>query len=232
MPGRLPVTYLLSLVALPVVWLIVAFPVFDMVSGTDGTGGSMALECGRRVTNDADDGVSVISSVRVIVSWDEEWSSLHGADAEARARRVVLDAGSLFRGVGIHLLPVGTTPWESPDGAASISALMKAAHQAVPLDGADIVAVLSGQEPKTTEDGFAEVGGRFVIVAHHPERPGRDAQVLAHEMSHLFGAHHGCDVPGYEGLMAEVGFEEPDIICPCTRRILEMNARRFHEPSG
>jgi hypothetical protein len=29
--------------------------------------------------------------------------------------------------------------------------------------------------------------------------------------------------------MAEQGFEEPDLVCPCTRQILETNADRFHQ---
>jgi hypothetical protein len=29
--------------------------------------------------------------------------------------------------------------------------------------------------------------------------------------------------------MAKRGFQEPDLICPCTRQVLERNADRFHQ---
>jgi len=143
------------------------------------------------------------------------------------ARRVLLDAASLFRGVSIHLLPVRIVDWVSPDEADSVRDVWEAARETVPLGDADIVVVLSAQERVTAQDGYARVGGRYVVVAHHPNRPERNSLVLAHEVSHLFGAHHGCDVPGREGLMTPKGFDH-DLICPCTRRVLELNANRFH----
>lgn len=167
-------------------------------------------------------------STRVVLALDDEWGARFGDQAEQVARSLLIEVGGLFKGLHIHLLPVRVETWTSPDGATSARELGHIARAAVSSDGADIVIALTGT-PLTPEDGWAEVGGRYALVAHHPGAPARDAIVLAHEIAHLFGADHGCDVPGYEGLMAERGFEEARLICPCTRQILESNAARFHD---
>jgi hypothetical protein len=159
---------------------------------------------------------------------DEEWRTELGAGSEPAARQMIVDAASLFRGVHIHLLAVRTIEWDSPDELDSVRALLDAAEVSIPLDGVDIAVVLTAQAVETSRDGDARIGDRYAIVARHPDRPERDAMVLAHELSHLFGAHHGCDLPEHDGLMASQGFSEPELLCPCTRRVLEMNADRFH----
>ena len=53
--------------------------------------------------------------------------------------------------------------------------------------------------------------------------------MLAHEIAHLFGATHGCDLSEHEGVLANKGFDESEFICPCTRKVLEANAARFHQ---
>jgi hypothetical protein len=66
-------------------------------------------------------------------------------------------------------------------------------------------------------------------VRHHTDNHEQDEFVLAHEIGHVFGAHHGCNVPGLAGLMAESGVEQPVRLCPCTRRAIESNVQRFHD---
>ena len=187
------------------------------------------LLCGRPLTEVSGGGVSVARSVRVALVVDEEWRDDVPDSAGSEARRVLLDAGRLFRGIGIHFLPIRVLNWESPDDADSVRDLLRAGKQAMPPGDADIVVLLSAQRRATSADAIADVGGRHVVVAHHPANPEQDSLVLAHEISHLFGAHHGCDVPEREGLMAKEGFNDQNLICPCTRRILEMNAQRFHQ---
>ena len=73
--------------------------------------------------------------------------------------------------------------------------------------------------------------GQILIegAEHHEQQPEKAEFVLAHEIAHLFGATHGCDLADHEGVLASQGFDEPELICPCTRQLLEANAARFHE---
>lgn len=170
----------------------------------------------------------MVDSTRIVVATDEEWKAEFGAGSEAAARQMIAEAASLFRGVHIHLLAVRSVEWNSPDELDSVQELLDAAERFISLEGVDIAVVLTAQVVETSQDGYARTGDRYAIVARHPDRPERDAMVLAHELSHLFGAHHGCDLPEHDGLMASQGFTEPELLCPCTRRVLEMNADRFH----
>ncbi len=225
--------FALSLIALPAMWFTVAYSVGELLErDAVPDSGAPQLECGRHLTDAGGDVLPSAESVRVVLVTDEEWRATVPPSATFGARHVLLDAASLFRGLSIHLLPVRIVDWESPDDAATIRDVWVAARESIPLAeaGADIAVVLTAQARTTSQDGYAQVGGRYVAVAHHRGHPERDAVVLAHEVSHLFGAHHGCDVPGREGLMAAKGFDG-DLICPCIRRILELNANRFHNPS-
>jgi hypothetical protein len=221
--------YVVSLIALPAFWFVAVFAVDAALEGaTRPDHAADRLECGRHLTDLPVDAVPLVESVRVVLVTDEEWrDTIRGPQASV-ARHVLLDAASLFRGVSIHFLPVRIVDWESPDETNTIRDVWAVARESIPLGNADVAVVLTAQARTTSQDGHAGVGGRYVAVAHHPEHPGRDALVLAHEVSHLYGAHHGCDVPGRAGLMAPRGFDH-DLICPCTRRILELNANRFHE---
>lgn len=229
MRSRSQIRRVVALLALPVVWLAIVVPAMTFLE-PDFSGGAQGggPECGRRLLEAGFDHVPLRDSVRVVLVTDEEWRDTVGDPAASTARRVVLDAAGLFRGLGIHLLTVRTIPWTSPDEGATIRDTWQAAQRDVALEGEDIVIVMSAQPRSTAQDGYAQVGGEYVAVAHHPQHPERDALVLAHEISHLFGAHHGCDVEGREGLMTAEGFDQ-DLLCPCTRRILELNATRFHE---
>jgi hypothetical protein len=227
----IPYRYLLSLIVLPTVWFVSVFAIDEALEAPEHSGNDVGqLECGRHLTDPPDDALLLVESVRVVLVTDEEWRATMPGPQPSEARHILLDAASLFRGVSIHLLPVQIVDWESPDEADTIREVWAASRESITLDDADVAVVLTAQARTTSQDGYAEVGGRYVAVAHHPEHPERDALVLAHEISHLFGAHHGCDVPGREGLMAPRGFDR-DLICPCTRRILELNANRFHEDS-
>ncbi len=224
------VLYTAALLLLPVVWLILALPVGSALEPRSLTARPIAspLECGVHLDESANDSVALARSVRVALAFDEEWEQVLGESASVAARGILVDAAGFFRGLHIHLLPIRVSSWESPDELTSIAEVVGAAQDAIPLDGADVVVVFSAQRVDDEDDGDAEVGGRYAGVVHHPGHPERDLQVVAHEISHLFGAHHGCDVPGFPGLMASAGFDDPSVICPCTRRILEANAHRFH----
>jgi hypothetical protein len=219
--------YLGTLLLLPVAWLAVTLPGFGVRADLEGRAGPAVNECGVRLVEASSGATPLLGSSRVVVVTDEEWrTAVPDADG-TEARSVIFAAASLFRGIGIHLLPIRDVAWESPDDADTIEGIFEAAAAGVPLRDADFAIVLSAQPRSTTRDGYTEVGGSYVAVGHHPTDPGLDAFVLAHEVSHLFGAHHACDVPGRGGLMAERGFDE--LICPCTREVLELNAHRFHE---
>ncbi len=222
---------LYTLLLLPVTWLAVALISARALEWTPMSVEGEAqeiLSCGRRLSVGADDGrMFRAESTRVVLAIDEEWRARFHEESYTVARALLAEAASLFRGLHIHLLPVRAEEWSSPDGVDSAKALLQTAVAAVRLGDEDIVVALTGQR-LAPADGWAESGGRYAIVGHHPAKSERDAMVLAHEIAHLFGAHHGCDLPGHSGLMAEKGFNEPDLVCPCTRQVLEMNAARFH----
>lgn len=163
-----------------------------------------------------------------MLALDEEWQARFGGEAAAVARSLLADAGALFRSVNIHLLPVRVDVWESPDSQTTALELLEAVRESIDRADADIVIALTAQS-LAGADGRAEVGGRHALIEHHVEHPERDMFVLAHEIAHLFGATHGCDLAGHEGLLASKGFDEPGLICACTRELLEANAARFHE---
>ena len=195
--------------------------------GTTSGAASPPLECGRRLSSVSEDRI-VPRSARVVLAIDEEWYEEFGERAEPVARSILSDVSGLYRDIGLHLLPVRVTEWASPKELTSAEDLLVHVTDAVPLDGADLIVGLTGQVlPRV--DGFARVGGQVAVVGHHRGAPERDVLVLAHEIGHLFGAHHGCDIPGIAGVMAGTGFEDPLIVCPCTRTILEANVARFHE---
>ena len=221
--------FLTSLLLLPAVGIIVAGGAAWAASiWMPSESSHDSLACGEALAVPDHEAAFVIDSTRIVVAMDEEWIAAAGADAEAEARKMIVDAASLFRGVHIHLLPVRSVEWDSPDDVNSLAGLLEAAEASVPLDGVDIAVVLTAQTVETGNDGGARVGDRYAIVVRHPDRPELDSTVLAHELSHLFGAHHGCDLPEHDGLMASQGFREPDLLCPCTRQVLEINANRFH----
>jgi len=221
--------FLLSLLLLPTVGIVVAAGAAVAASiWMPSERSDNSLVCGEALAVPDHEAAFVVDSTRIVVAMDEEWMAAAGADAEAEARKMIVDAASLFRGVHIHLLPVRSVAWNSPDDVDSLAGLLEAAEESVPLDDVDIAVVLTAQTVATGSDGGARVGDRYAIVVRHPDRPELDSTVLAHELSHLFGAHHGCDLPEHEGLMASQGFSEPELLCPCTRQVLEINANRFH----
>lgn len=219
--------YLMSLIALPLTALAVTIPALTVLHPDFGTLDEEGLECGTRLVAGLDYEVSRLRSIRVALVTDEEWRERVPDLSGEAARRVVLEAASLFRGLGIHLLVVRTVDWVSPDSSPTIHETWEAAHDQVAVGDEDIAIVLTAQPRSTTVDGHAPVGGHYVAVAHHTRDPALDSLVLAHELSHLFGANHACDVSGRDGLMTATGFDY-DLICPCTRRILDLNAERFH----
>ena len=211
------------------VWLVVALVVGGILRLLDSdVASSLApLECGRQLSSVSGERLT-LRSVRVVMALDEEWRDRFGDDSEAVARSLVSDVSGLYRDIGLHLLPVRIVDWSSPDELDSAEDLLADLSETMQLDMGDVLFGLTGQ-PLPRIDGFARVGGQIAVVGHHPGRPERDVFVLAHEVGHLFGAHHGCDTPGLAGVMADSGFEDPLVVCPCTRAILEANVARFHE---
>ncbi len=215
-----------------VVWLVAALTAAGVLGLLDADDASSLapLECGRQLSSVSGERLT-LRSVRVVVALDEEWRERFGDDSEAVARSLVSDVSGLYRDIGLHFLPVRVAEWSSPDELDSAEDLLVDLSETMQLDGGDVIFGLTGQNlPKI--DGFARVGGQIAVVGHHPGRPERDLFVLAHEAGHLFGAHHGCDIPGLAGVMAQSGFDDPLVVCPCTRAILEANVARFHEEEG
>ncbi len=172
--------------------------------------------------------MSRTTSTRVVLALDEDWQAEFRGEAAGAARMLLWEASKLYRGFYIHLLPLRIKRWISPNEIDSAEDLLHVARNIVPRGDADIVIVLTGQQ-LGRGDGYAEIGGTYALASRHPGHPERDAMVLAHEVAHLFGAYHGCNLAGRSGVMAEQGFEEPDFVCPCTRQVLETNAARFHQ---
>lgn len=226
--GRL----LFLLLLLPAAWLagaLLSTGAFQAAGILSAPEAQEFPSCGRQLLVDREDGrVFRAESTRVVLALDEEWRARFQDEASAVARSLLSEASSLFRVLHIRLLPVRTESWSSPDNVTSAKGLLAAARAAVSLEDTDIVIALTGQR-LSQGDGRAETGGRYAIVSRHPGYPERDAMVLAHEVAHLFGAQHGCDLPDHSGLMAEQGFKEPDLVCPCTRQAIEINAARFHD---
>ncbi len=191
-------------------------------------GEPVSLLCGHRVVAGPDPVVLQSQAIRVALATDEEWREVVPDPEGLQARRTLADAGGLFRGVGLYFVPVQVLELETSDHLSTVGELFDEIEVAGLNGQFDVVILLTAQSRSTSQDGKAVAGGRHAVVAHHPEAPQRDALVLAHEIGHLFGAHHGCDVPGQGGLMKSRGFDGGDLICPCTRRVLEMNAYRFH----
>ena len=219
-------TWILAFVA---VWLVAAMATAGVLRllGSDVASSLAPLECGRQLSSVSGERLT-LRSVRVVVALDEEWRVRFGDDSEAVARSLVSDVSGLYRDIGLHFLPVRFADWSSPDDLDSAEDLLAALSETMRVDNSDVIFGLSGQHLSGI-DGFALVGGQIAVVGHHPGRPERDVFVLAHEVGHLFGAHHGCDIPGLAGVMADSGFEDPLVVCPCTRAILEANVARFHE---
>jgi len=96
---------------------------------------------------------------------------------------------------------------------------------------ADIVIMLIA-DSRTRKDGAADIGGRYVAIRHHRDAPENDAVVLAHELGHLLGAHHACDVDVTGGIMGASGFSNAELLCPCARRAIESNLARLHSNIG
>jgi hypothetical protein len=211
-------------------WLVVAFGAQAAGSALlNGDDNVLALECGRRLPVTAPAPATPLVPVEVLLVIDDEWQEHFGSDAEREARLVATRAASHYRNLGIHVLPTRVVTWESPDSAATLTELLDRADAADLLDGEDVALIFTAQHVDGSEDGDASVGGQFAIVRHHTDHGARDEFVLAHEIGHVFGAHHGCDVSGLAGLMADRGIEQPARLCPCTRRAIENNVARFHD---
>ncbi len=217
------------IVAFVGVWLVAAQATAGTLrlAGFDSGQDATPVECGRRLSSVSAERLAP-RSIRVVIATDEEWGNHFGDRADSIARSLVSDVSGLYRDVGLHLLPVLAIDWSSPDELVSAEELLDDLSGHRSLDSADILIGLTGQRLPEV-DGFAEVGGQIAVVGHHRGAQERDVFVLAHEIGHLFGAHHGCDVPGVAGVMAKRGFEDPLAVCPCTRLILEANVTRFHE---
>jgi len=220
---------LVVLVLLPVVWFGTYVASAQLLPANAPTSeASGAAECGRLLVQPDDGIVFHAASTRVVLALDEEWRERFGEDSTQVARALLVEAGGLFRRVDIHLLPIRVADWESPGQYTTAEQLLQVVRESVDRGDADIVVALTAQSLYGA-DGRAEVGGRYALIEQHPGHPERDAFVLAHEIAHLFGATHGCDLPGHDGVLATAGFAEPGLICPCTRQLLESNAARFHQ---
>jgi hypothetical protein len=221
---------LIAALGFAALWLAVALGAQAAASALlDGDDNVLALECGRRLPVTAPAPAAPLVPVEVLLVIDEEWQAHFGSDAEREARLVATRAAGHYRNLGIHVLPTRVVTWESPDSAATLSELLDRADAADLLEGEDVALIFTAQHDDSREDGDATVGGQSAIVRHHTDHGAQDEFVLAHEIGHVFGAHHGCDVPGLAGLMADRGIEQPARLCPCTRRAIEANVGRFHD---
>ncbi|MEE9179228.1 MAG: M12 family metallo-peptidase [Acidimicrobiia bacterium] len=218
------------IVGLLVVWFGVALGVDTFLQlRTAEDDDVLTLECGRRLIGSTPNRAAIAVPFNAVLVLDEEWRNHFGDRAELEARLIVTRAAGHYRSLGIHVLPVRVESWESPNEVTSLHGLLDEVESEGMLGDGDVVIVLTGQGMAGSADGSAVVGGRYAIVRHHTDNHEQDEFVLAHEIGHVFGAHHGCNVPGLAGLMAESGVEQPVRLCPCTRRAIESNVQRFHD---
>jgi hypothetical protein len=213
------------------VWFGVALGVETLLRlGTGASDDVVTLECGRRLIVPEPNRTASLVPFEAVLVLDEEWRTHFGDRAERVARLTVIRAVGHYRSLGIHAQLARVESWDSPNDVTSLHGLLhEVESEDMFLQDGDVVIALTNQDLADADDGFAAVGGRHVIVRHHAVHDGRDGFVLAHEIGHIFGAHHGCDAPGLAGLMAESGFEQPVRLCPCTRRAIESNVQRFHD---
>ncbi len=223
----------LAVVLIPAAWFggaALGAGALELAAGGEDIAATGPRACGRQLPGGVDEGqVFRTASTGVVLALDEDWLDDYQGDAVQAARTLLWEASRLYRGFNIHLLPVRVQRWASPNEMESAEDLLHVVRDSIPLGDADIVVALTGQQLERA-DGYAEIGGQYALVKRHAGHPERDAMVLAHEIAHLYGAYHGCNLPGRSGVMAEQGFEEPDLVCPCTRQVLELNAARFHQP--
>ncbi len=213
-----------------VVWFGVAFGVETFLQlGTAADDDVLPLEWGHSLISTNTSQTALLIPFKAVLVLDEEWRTHFGDRAELEARLIVTRAIGHYRSLGMHVLPVRVESWQSPNYVTSLTDLLDEIESDGVLGDGDVVIVLTGQEVAGTKDGAAVFGGRYVIVRHHAVHNGQDEFVLAHEIGHVFGVHHGCDVPGLAGLMAESGVEQPVRLCPSTRRVIESNVQRFHD---
>jgi hypothetical protein len=215
-----------SVLALGTIWLVAAFGIsrgFDAL-GWWQTDAIHTLECGRQLAP-TPVGVPVQTSLRAAIVTDDAWQELDTNGI--RVRSLVVEAAGLLRGTGVSITPVSVKTWNAPPEAESPREILDAAKASLPVGDADIVIVLTGRS-KTSMDGTADVGGRYTVVRHHSGERAKDIVVLAHELGHLFGAHHGCDTGDSGGIMQASGFLSAELLCPCTRRVIERNTSLLH----
>lgn len=216
----------LSILALGTIWLVAAF---GISRGLDGLGlwqtdAIPTLECGRQLAP-TPEGVPFQTSLRAAVFTDDAWQELETNGSQVRS--LVVQAAGLLRGTGVSITPVSVKTWNPPPEAATPQEILDSAKATLPIGDADIAIVLTARST-TNNDGAADVGGRYTVVKHHPEANDKDIVVLAHELGHLFGAHHGCDVIDTGGVMGATGFVDAKLLCPCTRRVIERNVSLLH----
>ncbi len=217
----------LSVLTLGVVWLGVAAGATQAIDalGLWQPDETISLECGRRLAPTTDS-LPVVTPIRARIALDDAWADL-GQDQQA-ARLLVVEAAGLLRGTGLSIVPVEIVRWNPPNGSRLPREILEAAKDTVPLVDVDIVIVLTAGSV-TRLDGAADVGGRYVVVKHHRDAWAKDVAVLAHEIGHLLGAHHGCDAGTEGGIMGTNGFSNAELLCPCTRRVIAGNIARFHQ---
>ncbi len=212
--------------ALGAVWLAAAA---GAARGLDALGlwqanETVSLECGH-IFSPATSSLPVVLPIRAKIAVDDAWADL--ATGSQTVRLLVAEAAGLLRGTGLSITPVQIVRWNPPGDAVLPREVLDAAKDSVPLDGADIVVVLTALS-STRTDGAADVGGRYVVVQHHRDARAKDVAVLAHEIGHLLGAHHGCDAGTDGGIMGTNGFTNAELLCPCTRRVIAANIVQFH----
>lgn len=219
-------TVALAILALGATWLVTAVGISRGIDalGLWQTESVPVLECGYQLAPSPET-VPVQSSLRAAVVTDDAWQRFDTDGTSVRS--LVVEAAGLLRGTGLSITPVSVKTWNSPPEAESPREILDAAKVLLPIGEADIVIVLTGRS-KTGVDGAADIDGRHAVLRRHPGERAKDVAVLAHEIGHLLGAHHGCDAADAGGIMNAKGFSNAELLCPCIRRVIERNVSLLH----
>ena len=112
-PATLPIL-------IPMAWITVYLlgAGWDFLAPVGGGSATTSASCGSALLMEQTAGrIFPAESTRVLLVLDDEWRRRFGDDGSGVARSLLTEVSGMFKGVHIHLLPVGIASWTAPRGA-------------------------------------------------------------------------------------------------------------------